>query len=349
MFHVHALARTALFAGVLAAASLVTATAEAAPPPLQFSSNIHCAALTDVVTVINNTASDVVASVVLETSLQHSTKSATVPANGYVNLVFDLTIGERLDKVILRDANDVTVFTAFTDRVVTGTGECTRPAFDLVELTGYSLTCSGGTTHASVTVKNSGDYGHDLTASADAWFPTDSEYQAALQAGTISGDSETVALTAGSTRVIALDFEIVDAFLLSVTAGQTNVFTDGPRTPAAGESCAAAPVVTEAPQDTAPPTTVTGDTVPGDTVPGDTVPGDTIPNDTVPAGGPITPETGSDAPTTSSTSSTLPAAASLAAGGALPITGRSSLPVGLFGAVMFSIGLGLVRSARRHA
>lgn len=339
MFHVHALARTALLAGALAAASLVTAPAEAAPPPLQFSSNIHCAELTDVVTVINNTASDVVASIVLETSLQHSTKSATVPANGYVNLVFDLTIGERLDKVILRDADDVTVFTAFTDRVVTGTGDCTRPAFDLVELTGYSLTCSGGATHATVTVKNSGDYGHDLTAAADAWFATDAEYQAALQAGTISGDSETVALTAGSTRVIALDFEIVDAFLLSVTAGQTNVFTDGPRTPAAGESCEVAPVVTEAPQDTAPPTTATGDTVPGDTVPGDTVP----------AGDPITPETGSNAPTTSSTSSTLPAAASLAAGGALPITGRSSLPVGLFGALMFSIGLGLVRSARRHA
>jgi hypothetical protein len=342
MFSIRSIIRTSVLTAVTAAALFATGTpARADLPPLQLSSNIHCNSLTDVVTFFNNTATDVVANAVLQSSLQNSSLTATVPANGAANVTFNLTIGERLDKIILRDANLAVVFTTFPDIVITGTGECTRPAVDLVELVGYSLTCNNGVTHAAVTIQNNGDYAANIDATGSYWFATEAERDAADQLGLISVDNETFSLAPGFDSSFGLDFEVVDALLVTITNKGANVFTDGPRSPSAGEGCAAA-----APVETTVPATVPDETTPP-TVPPTTP--DTTPDTTQP-----TPNGVADPilDTTSATSTTL-AAAQLApaaeAPRALPVTGRSSLPMGLIGAVLLSLGLALVRTTRRRS
>lgn len=337
--------RSAIVAGIIAVSSFAPrASTHADPPPLQLSSNIHCNSLTDVVTFFNNTASDVVANAVLQTSLQNSSLTATVPANGTANVTFDLTIGERLDKLILRDSNLTIVFTTYVDRVVTGTGECTRPAVDLVELTGYSLTCNNGVTHAAITVQNNGDYPASIDATGSYWFATEEERDAAQQAGLISSDNETFTLAPLTDASFALDFKAVDAILVTITNKQKALFTDGPRTLAAGEGCVSAP------------TTTVEETVPEETVPEETVPKDTTPQDTT-TQDTTTPttagtESGAGTPTTVVIpTAVIPTADAAAVDNprALPVTGRGSMPMGLIGAGLFVAGSALIRITRRRS
>ena len=235
--------RTTLVAFAIAGASTATVThVQADLPALQVSSNLHCGTLTIGVTMFNNTAADTVGNVVLQSSLQNSSSTATVPANGAVDVSFPVAIGERLDKLILRDSNLTVVHTIFYDQVITGTGDCVRPAFDLVEMTGYSLTCANGLTQAAITIENNGDYPADMFAQGSASLPTEAEYQAAIQQGLISTDSETFTLAPGNDRVVELAFKVIDAIAVRVDRGQTSVFADGPRNGAgAGADRAPAP------------------------------------------------------------------------------------------------------------
>ncbi|MEQ1703065.1 MAG: hypothetical protein ABMA25_23400, partial [Ilumatobacteraceae bacterium] len=240
--------RATIFTAVLIGGALTAATDEshAEVPPLAFSANLHCTGAPYYeITFFNQTASDTTLSMTLITSLQTTKKSALVPTHSVAKVTFDLTIDERIDKLVLRDADDVQLFTAFADTVITGTGTCFRPAFQLLEMETYSLTCNAGVTHASVSIKNNGDYPAELTATADAVFPDAPSYSAALQAGLIFPDTETLIATPGSTRVFNLDFKIVDQFQVAVRKGATDVFVDGPRAMATGEGCATGPEVIE--------------------------------------------------------------------------------------------------------
>ena len=343
--------RTTILAATLIGGALTTATSEshADVPPYSYSSNFFCsAAPIDVVTLINSTTTDETLSMTLVSSLQTTKQSALVPAQSSVNLTFGLTVGERVDKLVFRNADDVVLFTTFVDSVITGTGSCFRPAYQLLELVGYSLTCNDGVTHASVSIQNSGDYPAELTATADAWFADSAAYQDALANGLIFADTETLMATPGSTRVFNLDFKIVDQFELSVKKGSTLVFGDGPRTPAAGEGCAVGPEVTESTTTsstvapTLPPTT---DGAP-DTTDGAPDTTDVAPDTTL--GAPdTTVDTDTDSPAPAATT-TLPSTTLVAQDGrSLPVTGRSSLPVGLVASLLFGAGLLLVRTTRR--
>lgn len=333
--------RTALVACAVAGASTATVThVQADLPPLQVSSNLNCNALTLDVILINNTASDTVGNLVLQSSLQNTSETGTAPANGAITLSFPVAIGERLDKLLVRDDNLTVLFTIFIDRVITGTGDCMRPAFELVEMTGYSLTCVDGFTHAAITIENNGDYPADMYAEGSAWFPTDTEYQDALQQGLITADSETTMLAPGNDWVAELMFKVVDAIVVHVDNGQSSVFTDGPRTPAAGEGCT--PSIPE-------------ETIPEETVPEETVPEETVPEPTVPvtAAPEIPAVTTVPATTTTAPASATPTVPETTAPAdqdarTLPSTGRTSLPTGLVGSLLFTAGLALVRITRRR-
>ena len=317
--------RTALRTTILAATliggalTVLGGKSHAEAAPLTFSSNIHCAAgLTDDISLINDTAADTTLSMTLITSMQTTKKSAFVPAHSGVVVSFDLTVGERIDKYVLRDVDDLVLINANAGVVITGTGDCFRQTFQLLELRGYSLTCTDGVTHASVSIENSGDYPAELKATADAWFPDAPSYSDALQQGLIFADTETLLMTPGSTRVFNLDFKIVDQFELTVRKGSFDVFVDGPRAMAAGEGCAVAPEVTES--------TTTSSTV--------AAPDTTVDTDT-----------DSQAP---AATMTLPSTTLVAQDGrSLPVTGRSSLPVGLVASLLFGAGVLLVRTTRR--
>ncbi len=331
---------TALVAFAIAGASTATVThVQADLPALQVSSNLHCGTLTIGVTMFNNTATDTVGNVVLQSSLQNSSSTATVPANGVVDVSFPVAIGERLDKLILRDSNLTVVHTIFYDQVITGTGDCVRPSFDLVQMTGYSLTCANGVTQATVTIENNGDYPAEMYAQGSAWLPTEAEYADALQQGLITADSEATTLAAGDDWVVELMFKVIDAMVVHVDNGQSSVFTDGPRTPVAGEGCTPSIPEETVPEETVPTTAAPQPTVPETAAPEIPVV-TTVPVTTVAAPASATPTT----PATSD--STVPAADQEAR--TLPSTGRSSLPFGLVGSLLFTAGLGLVRITRRR-
>lgn len=320
--------RATLLTAVLVGGGLTTvAPADADVPPLAFSSNLYCSgAPIDVVTFFNDTAADTTLSMTLISSLQSTKLSALVPAHSTADVTFNLTIGERIDKLVFRDADDVVLFTVFAGTVITGTGSCFRQAFDLLELVGYSLTCNDGVTHAAVSIKNSGDYPAELIADADAWFADAPSYSDALQAGLIFGDTETLMATPGSTRVFHLDYKIVDQFELTVRKGATLVFGDGPRTPAPGEGCAAAPEVIETTTTTTDPAPTTTDPAPDTT----------------------DEQTDSQAP---GATTTMPVSTTVVAqdGRSLPVTGRGSMPVGTVAALLLGAGAALVRATRRSA
>ncbi|MEQ1702111.1 MAG: hypothetical protein ABMA25_18525, partial [Ilumatobacteraceae bacterium] len=52
---------------------------------------------------------------------------------------------------------------------------------------------------------------------------------------------------------------------------------------------------------------------------------------------------------TPTTAATDPASSADHTGGSLPVTGRTSLPIGLIASILFSLGLGLLRTARRRS
>lgn len=340
--------RTTLLAAVLVGGTLATvAPTDALVPGLAYSSNLYCSGdVVDVITFFNTSSEPIDASVTMVTSMQSTKKSVVVPANSTIDAMFTLSIGERLDKIVFRDGDDVVQYTMVPNTVITGTGSCFRQAFELLEMESYSLSCIDGVTHASVSINNSGDYPAELTATADAWFADAPSYSDALQAGLIFGDSETLLATPGSTRVFNLDFKIVDQFELAVRKGSTLVFGDGPRAMAVGEGCATGPVVDES--------TTTSSTIPDTTDPMDTTdaPDTTGATDTMPdtTSGPdttgVAADSGSQAP---GGTTTVPAITTLVAqdGRSLPVTGRSSLPVGLVGVLLFGAGLALVRTTRR--
>jgi hypothetical protein len=184
-----------------------------------------------------------------------------------------------------------------------------------------------GVTHAAISIENRGDYAREVTANADATFPTAGEYTDAYQAGLVFPDTETLLITPGATRVFHLEFKVVDAFELYVRRSPETIFADGPRIPVAGEGCGTATEVTD-------PTTTS--TTVADTTP-----------ETTPDSAPDTTDDMTDSQGPGATS-TVPALTVVEqAPRTLPVTGRSSLPIGLVAGLLLAGGLVLVRTTRR--
>lgn len=313
MFNTTALARTALFATALAAAPFVAGQhASAATADLHFAANITCSPLGVEADIHNDGDTDEIVSVALTTSESVAvTSNLLAKAGAITSYFFPLVTGERLDTMQFRDAQNNAIYTMHIDKVVTSTGNCERKAIDQVDVTGYALTCSNGTLHASLMIANNGDYPHQLTAFAGPWFDTSEEWDLAEQHNFL-GANDQMQLNPGQSHAVELDFQVVDMVRVVVADdnGHKNLFADGPRALAGAELACAHDF-----------SIVTGE--------------ENAPADTTGTG------SGNPTPTPSTTADHI--------GGSLPATGRTPLPIGLIASILFSLGLGLVRTARRRS
>ncbi|MEQ1702278.1 MAG: hypothetical protein ABMA25_19375, partial [Ilumatobacteraceae bacterium] len=238
MFSTTTLARTATFAAALAVAPFALGGhADAALSDLTFAENVSCSPLGISADIHNSGDTDEVVSIAMNTNESAAvTSNLVVKANASASYFFPLSDGERVDTIQFRDAQHAVVETLYVGKVVSSGGSCERTAIDQVDVTGYSLTCSNGTMHASLLVANNGDYTHQLMASASSWFDTDEEWNLAEQHNFL-GAHDTMQLAPGESHAVELDFQVVDMVRVGVTDtdGQKVLFDDGPRALAGAE------------------------------------------------------------------------------------------------------------------